>query len=86
MFARASRGPNACLPAAGARALASELGARSGRTVHLIDERLTSAEAEWTLDGSGLTRGQKKARRDALAAAAILREFLRSRTSPPPTD
>ncbi len=74
----ASEGP----PAAGARALASELRARSGRTVHLFDERLTSAEAEWALDGSGLTRGQKRARRDALAAAAILREFLRSRTRP----
>ncbi len=32
--------------------------------------------------GSGLTRGQKKARRDALAAAVILRDFLAALKSP----
>jgi putative Holliday junction resolvase len=51
---------------------------RGGRTpaVVFVDERLTSAEAEWQLAGSGLTRGQKKKRRDALAAAAILRSYF----------
>lgn len=64
-------------PAAkGVRAFAALVGARTGRAVHFQDERLTSAEAEWTLARSGLTRGEKKERRDALAAAAILRDFL----------
>ncbi|MCH7792341.1 MAG: Holliday junction resolvase RuvX, partial [Planctomycetes bacterium] len=48
----------------------------TGRRVHLHDERLTSVDADWAMAGSGLTHGQKKSRRDALAAAAILRSFL----------
>ncbi|MBL0927264.1 MAG: Holliday junction resolvase RuvX [Phycisphaerales bacterium] len=59
-----------------ARTLAADLSARIGRPVRLQDERLSSAEADWTMAGSGLTRGQKKQRRDALAAAAILRDYL----------
>lgn len=55
---------------------ADELKRRTGLEVHLVDERLTSFEADETMKGIGLTRGQKKARRDALAAAAILRDFL----------
>ncbi|HYE02334.1 MAG TPA: Holliday junction resolvase RuvX [Phycisphaerales bacterium] len=58
------------------RGLAARLGARTGLEVHLQDERLTSAAADWSMARSGLTRGQKKARRDALAAAAILGDFL----------
>jgi putative holliday junction resolvase len=59
-----------------AREFGTRLGERTGRIVRYMDERLSSAQAEWELSGSGLTRGQKKERRDALAAAAILREFL----------
>jgi len=59
-----------------ARAYGRVLSERTGRVVHYMDERLTSVQAEWELSGSGLTHGQKKARRDALAAAAILRDFL----------
>ncbi len=59
-----------------AKALAEKLQARFGLTVHLVDERLTSAAADEQMAQTGLTRGQKKARRDALAAAAILRNFL----------
>lgn len=44
--------------------------------VHYQDERLTSAAADWQMARSGLTRGQKKAKRDALAAAEILRDYL----------
>jgi putative Holliday junction resolvase len=44
--------------------------------IHYQDERLTSAAADWQMARSGLTRGQKKAKRDALAAAEILRDFL----------
>jgi putative holliday junction resolvase len=67
-----------------ARAAAAELARLTGRAVHLHDERLSSAQADWALAGSGLTRGQKKQRRDAVAAAAILRDFLASRSAPPP--
>jgi putative Holliday junction resolvase len=59
-----------------ARALADQLGQRTGLTVHLMDERLTSEAANQQMSQSGLTRGQKKQRRDALAAATILRDFL----------
>lgn len=59
-----------------AKAFGEELAKRYGLTVHLFDERLTSVEADEQMAQSGLTYGQKKARRDALAAAAILRGFL----------
>ena len=59
-----------------AKALAEQLTQRFGLPVHLVDERLTSVAADEQMAQSGLTRGQKKARRDALAAAAILRNFL----------
>jgi putative holliday junction resolvase len=58
------------------RAFADRLAARTGRRVHLQDERLTSSDADWSMARSGLTRKEKKQRRDALAAAAILRDFL----------
>jgi putative pre-16S rRNA nuclease len=61
------------------RAFAKALTERFGLPVHLVDERLTSAAADEQMAQSGLTRGQKKARRDALAAAAILRNFLAGR-------
>jgi len=44
--------------------------------VHLWDERLSSETADAYLARTGLTHGQKKRRRDALAAQAILQEFL----------
>jgi len=56
-------------------------------TLHFQDESLTSVEADWSMARSGMTRGQKKARRDALAAAVILKDFLaglgRAPTNPP---
>lgn len=58
------------------REFGEALGAHTGLDVNYQDERLTSVDAEWTLDGSGKTHGQKKALRDALAAAVILRDFL----------
>ncbi len=65
-----------------ARALAARLAEVTGRVVHLHDERLSSAQADWSMARSGLTRGQKKQRRDALAAATILADFLASRRHP----
>lgn len=76
------------------RSFADRLGRRTGRVVRLQDERLTSAEADWRMAGSGMTHKQKKMKRDALAAAAILRDYLESigtkaesvSESPPETD
>ncbi len=67
-----SEGPRAKL----VRAFAARTAERTGLAVEFQDERLTSAEANWSMARSGMTRGQKKNRRDALAAAAILRDFL----------
>ncbi len=47
--------------------------------VHLQDERLTSYAADEAMARTGLTHAQKKARRDALAAAALLRAFFHTR-------
>lgn len=62
--------------AASVRGLGAALAEAVGLRVYFQDERLSSASADEVMAGSGLTRGQKKARRDALAAAAILRSFL----------
>ncbi len=67
-----TEGPRARL----VREFAERAARRTGRTIRFQDERLTSSDADWSMARSGLTRGQKKARRDALAAAAILRDFL----------
>ena len=67
-----SEGPSA----KGARAFADKLKAHTGKTVHLVDERLSSYYADQQMSQTGLTHGQKKARRDALAAANILQAFL----------
>ncbi len=74
-----TEGPRAML----VREFGARLGARAGLAVHPHDERLTSAQADWDMARSGLTRGEKKQRRDALAAAAILRDFLASRKGSP---
>lgn len=61
------------------RAFAQRIRECTSRPVHLYDERLSSADADWTLARTGLSHAQKKRRRDALAAAAILRDFLGSK-------
>ena len=43
--------------------------------VHYQDERLTTFAADQAMARSGLTRGDKKKRRDALAAVEILRDY-----------
>ena len=43
------------------------------------DERLSSFDAEERLKRTGRTHGEKKALRDALAACAILEDFLRTK-------
>ena len=65
-------------PARRARAWAGQLSERFGLPVHLVDERLTSAAADDLLAGRGLTHGQKRRRRDSLAAVTMLKDFLQS--------
>jgi len=62
-----------------AHALALLLQQNTGLKVHTVDERLTSFDADQRMQQTGYTHKQKKARRDALAAAAILRDFLENR-------
>ena len=58
-----------------ARGMALELERTAGMDVRLWDERLSSFEADKALAGT-MTRLQKRRRQDAVAAAAILRDFL----------
>ena len=58
------------------RTFAADLAARTRLPVHLQDERLTSFEADARMAQSGRTHKQKKELRDALAAAAILEDWL----------
>lgn len=70
--------------AAAAKAFAARLQERCSLQVHLFDERLTSAAADDAFadrarSGARLTHAQRKARRDAHAAAALLKAFLDAR-------
>jgi putative Holliday junction resolvase len=71
-----------------ARTAAAELAAATGLDVRLWDERLSSFAADQALSGT-MTSGKKKARQDAVAAAAILQDFLASdgpHSAPRPQD
>ena len=68
------------------KAFADKLGEATRLPVHLHDERLSSAVADEQMAMSGLTHKQKKARRDALAAANILRGYFEALDRPPETD
>ena len=65
------------------RVLARQLTERFGLAVHLVDERLSTHAADAQMSERDLTRKAKKVRRDALAAATILGDFLRSRWCAP---
>lgn len=67
-----TEGPRAAL----VRAYAPRIATATGRAVWLVDERRTSAAADERMARSGLTHKQKKLRRDAIAAAAVLERFL----------
>jgi len=58
------------------RTFADALTQCCGQQVHLVDERLSTFEADQRMGRTGLTHGEKKARRDALAASVILTDFL----------
>jgi len=59
-----------------AREFAKQLIRTTGLDVRLWDERLSSFAADQVLAGA-MTRKKKKARQDAVAAAAILEDFIR---------
>lgn len=61
------------------RRFAAHLERVTGQPVHLWDERLSSATADDHLATGDLTRAQKKARRDAVAAQVMLQSFLDAR-------
>lgn len=63
-----------------ARDMATALEERTGLPVVLQDERLTSFAADQAMARSGRTHGQKKKLRDALAAVAILEDYLAAGT------
>lgn len=66
-------------PAAKAvRTFGETIAARAKIPVDYQDERLTSFAAEKHLDRTGRTHKEKKELRDALAAAEILRDYLRA--------
>ncbi|MEM7682507.1 MAG: Holliday junction resolvase RuvX [Planctomycetota bacterium] len=65
------RGPSA----KASEALALQLARTTGLPVLLVDERLTTDQANSAMAQSGLTHQQKKARRDGLAAVALLGRF-----------
>ena len=54
------------------------LAAETGLPVVFHDERYTSREATGLLAGSGLSRGRKKQRTDAIAAQIVLTSWLES--------
>lgn len=80
-MADGSEGPRAKM----VRTFAARLEARLNppRPIRFHDERLSSVNADWQMAQSGLTHKQKKSRRDALAAAAILTDFLTTIPQPP---
>jgi len=68
--------------AAKAQAFAEELRAEFGLTVHLWDERLTSAEAHRHLDAGGHAAGrERRGIIDQVAAVLILQAFLDGRAA-----
>lgn len=58
------------------RAFGKQLAVVTKLPVHYADERLSSVAADAQMARTGLTHKGKKERRDALAAAAILRQWL----------
>ncbi len=63
------------------RAFAKELQAQIAVPIYFQDERLSSFGAEQKLEEIGLTKGKKRERLDALAAAEILQDFLDGKAS-----
>jgi putative Holliday junction resolvase len=61
------------------KAFRADRGPHARFSLDFHDERLSSFDAEERLKRTGRTHGEKKALRDALAACAILEDFLRAK-------
>ena len=59
-----------------ARKFAARVGERLGVPIELVDERLSSVEAERMLSAMGVRRDRWKERLDAIAAAVVLQGYL----------
>jgi putative pre-16S rRNA nuclease len=59
-----------------ARTLADELRSASGLPVEMVDERLTTAQAERAMISGGARRARRKASIDQVAAALLLQAHL----------
>ena len=64
-----------------ARNFAESLGRRTDLPLHLMDERLSSAQAEEELNAAGLRGKKRKMALDSQAAVIILRSWLESERS-----
>ena len=62
--------------AAAARNFAGRLRKKTGLPVHLWDERLSTASAEWAMREGNLTQKKRAERVDKVAAQMILQQFL----------
>ena len=58
------------------RAFMADLERRTGLSVELVDERLTTVEAERILSAGGVRSSEQKTYVDKMAAAIILQNFL----------
>ncbi|WP_285907518.1 Holliday junction resolvase RuvX [Pseudodesulfovibrio pelocollis] len=63
------------------RNFAQSLGRRTAVPIHLMDERLTSAQAEEELNAAGLRGTKRKMALDSQAAVIILRSWLEKERS-----
>ena len=66
-------------PVRRARRFAERLRARSGRRVELVDEWLTTREAQARLRAQGLGERESRSRIDSAAAAVLLQSWLDAR-------
>lgn len=74
---RGTEGP----PAARARRFADRLARRTGRAVELVDERLSTLQAQRRLSEQGLSHRESRSRIDSAAAAVLLQAWLDARRS-----
>ena len=70
-------------PARRARRFADRLRERTGRTVELVDERLSTREARSRLAEQGIKERAARERIDSAAAAVLLQSWLDARGSRP---
>ena len=62
-----------------AESFAETLRKRTGLPVHLVDERLTTVEADEILSESGVPKAERKKVIDQVAAGLILQDYLNQR-------